>query len=117
MGNMVDAQVQSIRYVPAICAATLIGLVMLNLTQAWPKGVFGFLLPLSRLWFISCCLFDFNDKISSTSLDRYQWGSIISRSAMAIALLFLLLLNIGKDQNYMSTDLAHRPEIFNWFEK
>ncbi|KAH7338454.1 hypothetical protein B0J17DRAFT_423918 [Rhizoctonia solani] len=56
--------------------------------------------------------------IHSSPRDRYQWGVIISRILMGSILALLLLLNLGKYQQfYVSPSLkSQRARVFNWLE-
>ncbi|CAE6439157.1 hypothetical protein ACGC1H_006898 [Rhizoctonia solani] len=57
--------------------------------------------------------------IQSWPRDRFHWASILSRYAMGIVMLFLLLLNVGEIQHWMEwTDegLAKRAAVFKWVE-
>jgi hypothetical protein len=49
-------------------------------------------------------------------LDRFQWGTIISRFSMGWLLIFLLLLNVGKYQSlWVYTDQKKRQAgVFLW---
>ncbi|KAG8693075.1 hypothetical protein FRC08_009334 [Ceratobasidium sp. 394] len=71
---------------------------------------------LSGLTFI--CLATLN-LIQSWPRDRFQWASIISRYAMGVAMMMLLMLNIGKHQTYFvpaEASLSQRAGVFNWVD-
>ncbi|KAG8792256.1 hypothetical protein FRC12_006639 [Ceratobasidium sp. 428] len=51
--------------------------------------------------------------------DRFHWASIISRYAMGIVMMLLLLLNLGKYQTYFTPDDAppsQRAGVINWID-
>ncbi|KAG8723986.1 hypothetical protein FRC09_000883 [Ceratobasidium sp. 395] len=51
--------------------------------------------------------------------DRFHWASIISRYAMGIVMMLLLLLNLGKYQTYFIPDdapISQRAGVLNWIE-
>ncbi|KAG9125487.1 hypothetical protein FRC07_007418 [Ceratobasidium sp. 392] len=57
--------------------------------------------------------------IQSWPRDRFQWASIISRYAMGLAMMMLLLLNIGKYQSYWTPGDepdSKRAGVFNWVD-
>ncbi|KAJ1304851.1 hypothetical protein OPQ81_005984 [Rhizoctonia solani] len=57
--------------------------------------------------------------IQSWPRDRFQWASIFSRYAMGIAMISLLLLNIGEIQHWFAWDdaeAAKRAAVFNWVD-
>ncbi|KAG8792599.1 hypothetical protein FRC12_005538 [Ceratobasidium sp. 428] len=51
--------------------------------------------------------------IQSWPRDRFLWGSIISRYAIGIIMIFLLLLNIGHDQTYFIPE-GSEAAVLNW---
>ncbi|KAG8788597.1 hypothetical protein FRC12_014402 [Ceratobasidium sp. 428] len=51
--------------------------------------------------------------IQSWPRDRFLWGSIISRYAIGIIMIFLLLLNIGHDQTYFIPE-GSEAVVLNW---
>ncbi|KAG9121803.1 hypothetical protein FRC07_002083 [Ceratobasidium sp. 392] len=77
--ELVGPNLDSVRYIMAMCGGTFITLASLNLIQSWPR-------------------------------DRFHWGSILSRYAVGIIMLLLLLLNIGKSQIYIEPPEASQSE-------
>ncbi|KAG9093774.1 hypothetical protein FRC06_011377 [Ceratobasidium sp. 370] len=75
-----------------------------------------YITALSGLTFI--CLATLN-LIQSWPRDRFQWASIISRYAMGVVMIMLLMLNIGKYQTYFIPDeasISQRAGVFNWVD-
>ncbi|KAG8736597.1 hypothetical protein FRC10_009132 [Ceratobasidium sp. 414] len=75
-----------------------------------------YITALSGLTFI--CLATLN-LIQSWPRDRFQWASIISRYTMGVAMMMLLLLNIGKYQTYFTpaeAPASQRAGVFNWID-
>ncbi|KAH7338450.1 hypothetical protein B0J17DRAFT_768552 [Rhizoctonia solani] len=66
---------------------------------------------------ILICL-GFQSIIHSSPRDRYQWGVISSRLLMGFILALLLLLNLGRYQEfYIAKSLKNqRARVFNWLE-
>ncbi|KAG8747791.1 hypothetical protein FRC10_011236 [Ceratobasidium sp. 414] len=57
--------------------------------------------------------------IQSWPRDRFHWASIFSRYAIGIAMLLLLLLNLGKSQAYLEsvdTPMSQRAGILRWLD-
>ncbi|CAE6451712.1 unnamed protein product [Rhizoctonia solani] len=56
--------------------------------------------------------------IHSCPSDRYQWGVIMCRLLMGLVLALLLLLNLGKYQEYfvLASETRQRAGVFQWLE-
>ncbi|KAG9085981.1 hypothetical protein FS749_003988 [Ceratobasidium sp. UAMH 11750] len=54
--------------------------------------------------------------IQSWPRDRFRWASILSRYAMGIIMILLLLLNLGKSQVYFGTPMSQRAGTLRWLD-
>ncbi|KAF8601825.1 hypothetical protein BDV93DRAFT_558208 [Ceratobasidium sp. AG-I] len=56
------------------------------------------------------------DLIHSRPRDRFQWGSILSRFSTGWALVFLLLLNLGRYQSLWASpsQIGHQAGVYRW---
>ncbi|KAG8723985.1 hypothetical protein FRC09_000882 [Ceratobasidium sp. 395] len=75
-----------------------------------------YVMALGGLTFI--CLATLN-LIQSWPRDRFQWASIITRYAIGASMTLLLVLNIGKYQEYFTpgdVPVSKRAAVFNWID-
>ncbi|KAB5590533.1 hypothetical protein CTheo_6032 [Ceratobasidium theobromae] len=92
--------IQGARWISALAGGTLIFLALINVTQSWPKG--------TALLFFQVC--------TDSLVDRYAWGSVLSRFLNGVILMGLLFLNLGSGSGSYVGGVTTRAAVWAWLD-